>query len=193
MYKIYASIINDRISKWCVNDNILHDEQNGFVKGKSTIDHVYSLNNIIETRKLKKQSTFTAFVDFKKAYDYISRNVLWEKLRNCGLHGSIYKAVKSLYSDVKCCVRVNGFDTSWFDVKCGLKQGCPLSPILFNLYINDLVTMLKGLDVGVNIGDEKVCILLYADDIVLIAESADDLQTLLNHLNIMVYFQQNDS
>ena len=184
MYKVYCSILNDRITKWCSIENVINDEQNGFVKNRSTIDQVYSLTNIIETRKLKKLSTFTAFIDFRKAYDMINRSHLFRKLQQEGLRGRLLVAVKSLYNDVKCCVRLNGFDTSWFDVKCGLKQGCPLSPTLFNLYINDLVSYLKDLNIGIDIGDTKVCILLYADDIVLLAESANDLQCLLNALSV---------
>ena len=66
--------------------------------------------------------------------------------------------------------------TEWFNVNSGLKQGCVLSPVLFNIYINSLVTDIKALDIGIDIESEKNCILLYADDIVLIAENENDLQ-----------------
>jgi hypothetical protein len=66
--------------------------------------------------------------------------------------------------------------TEWFNVNSGLKQGCVLSPVLFNIFINSLVTDIKALDIGIDIESEKNCILLYADDIVLIAENENDLQ-----------------
>ena len=73
-------------------------------------------------------------------------------------------------------VRVNNYYTDWFDVSAGLRQGCPLSPILFNLYINDFTSTIKALDKGVFIGrEEKISILLYADDVVLLAETETDL------------------
>ena len=68
-------------------------------------------------------------------------------------------------------------------LKCGLKQGCPLSPVLFSFFINDLALKLKSTNVGVVCGEEKVNNLLFADGIVLIAENPNDLQVLLNILS----------
>jgi hypothetical protein len=69
----------------------------------------------------------------------------------------------SIYSRVQCCVKLNNFYTDWFDVNAGLKQGCKLSPLLLNLFINDLVEELKKLNIGIEIADEKACVLLYAE------------------------------
>ena len=79
MYKIYSKILNDRLSTWAESNNILSDEQNGFRKKRSTVDHICSLVNLIETRKKQKQSTFAAFIDFRKAYDFINRTKLWNR------------------------------------------------------------------------------------------------------------------
>ena len=66
------------------------------------------------------------------------------------------QAIFTLYNNVRSCVRVNANLTDWFDVKCGLKQGCVLSPLLFNIFINDLVDDVKRLNVGIFIGNDKV-------------------------------------
>ena len=92
--------------------------QNGFRKGRNTIDHISTLTSIVETRKLKGKSTFTAFIDFKKAYDSINRTLLFTKLNNIGVSGCMFKDLLSVYKDVKCCVRLNGFETEWFPVDC---------------------------------------------------------------------------
>ena len=94
------------------------------------------------------------------------------------------KAVQSLYNSVSSCVRINGFTTDWFDVNVGLRQGCPLSPLLFNCFIKDVALKIKAVGKGISIDDnERICILLYADDIVLIRESETDLQTILNEFS----------
>ena len=183
IYKIYCTILNKRLSQLEEQNEILHDAQNGFRKNRSTVDHISSLTSIIETRKLKRKSPFAIFVDFKKAYDAIDRSKFFADFRQIGITGKMYNALLSLYEDVKCCVKVNGIYTDWFSVRCGLKQGCCLSPILFNLYINDMVNSITSLGIGVNIRDDIVSVLLYADDLVLLAESETDLQILIDLLH----------
>ena len=134
-YKLFCRILNARLDKWEAENRILSDNQNGFRKGRNTIDHISSLTTLIETRKVKKKSTYAAFIDFRKAYDSVNRNILSEKLKNKGIHGKMYNALKVIYDNVGCTVRINGKLTDWFNVGCGLKQGCSLSSILFNLYI----------------------------------------------------------
>ena len=183
IYKLYCNVINNRLKEWEEENGVLCDSQNGFRKGRSTVDHIVSLTLLIEIRKLKRQSTFAAFIDFTKAYDSINRDLPFRKLSDMGLTGRIHKAITSLYDNVKCCVRINGLKTDYFEVSCGLKQSCTLSTLLFNLYVNDLVIKINSLDIGIEIGDEKVSILLYADDLVLVSSSEDDLQILLQELN----------
>ena len=184
VYKLYCIILNARLSKWEAEHCILGDNQNGFRKSSSTIDHLASLTSIIETRKLRKKDTFTAFIDFTKAYDSIDRGILFTKVLNFGISGLMYKALLALYDGVRCSVRINGKLTEWFNVNCGLKQGCSLSSILFNLYINDLIAKINSLDRGIDIDGEKIGILVYADDVVLIAENEEELQQMMNELNL---------
>lgn len=146
-------------------------------------DHLSTFSMLVESRKLLKQSTFVSFIDLSKAYDRIGRNLLWHKLESLGLNGTFINAIKSLYEGVRAAVRVNGSLTDWFDVGVGLKQGCALSPVLFNIYLNDLIQEIKDMGLGVTVNGEKVSILGYADDIVLMAESEEDLQDMLNRLD----------
>ena len=87
----------------------------------------------------------------------------------------IYNAIKSLYQHTMSSVRLNKYMLEWFPVTSGVKQDDNLSPILFCLYINDLALTFKENNIGVNIDGHTICILLYADDIVLLAENEKDL------------------
>ena len=116
------------------------------------------------------------------AYDSIDRNLLFTKLENLGLNGPIFKAIESLYDSVKCAVRINGLKTEFVDANCGLKQGCILSTLLFNLYVIDLVIKINSLNIGIDIDGEIVSVMVYADDLVLLATKEEDLQILLNQL-----------
>lgn len=164
-------------------NDILSDAQNGFRQNRSTVDHLSSITSIIENRKKLKKATFVGFVDFKKAYDSIDRSFLWSKIGKLGIEGKFLDTLRSLYDQVKCCVKVNGYRTDWFDVNIGLKQGCLLSPILFNVYLNDLANLLEHSGNGVMVNGVNINCLFYADDLVLIGESEEDLQGLLNVLS----------
>ena len=181
--KLYSKIISSRLTYWVKDNNILNDEQNGFLKNRSCQDQLQTFHSIVETRRLQGLNTYTTFVDFSKAYDRVPRTHMWYKLSRIGLKGNILNALQAMYSNVKCSVRINNDLGNAFKVGCGLKQGCVASPLLFNLYINDLVTEINALDKGIKINNTKVSMLLYADDIVLMSNCARDLQNMLHTLH----------
>ena len=141
--KIYADILNIRISKWIEDCNILTDEKNGFRSNRSCMEHIYILYTVINKRKPAKLPTYASFVDAKKAFDTVSRDCLWFKLTSLGLSEKILQGIHSLYIDVKCAVKVNTYMMSFLDANLGVKQGCNLSPTLFAIYINDLAQDIK--------------------------------------------------
>ena len=181
--KVYADILNTRFSNWIDENNIVVDEQNGFRRNRSCLEHIYALYSVINKRKLQKQSTYVCFVDAKKAFDTVQRDCLWYKLISLGVKGKILNAVQSLYTEVQCVVKVNDYLTPIIDVSQGVKQGCKLSPTLFSLYINDLAIEIKQMNLGIDIDEVQISIFLYADDIALIAPDADSLQLMLNKLH----------
>ncbi|MES9882132.1 MAG: reverse transcriptase family protein [Sedimenticola sp.] len=182
--KLFSSILNERIVTFMNKNNVLCDEQNGFRKLRSCLDHIYTLTTIIRNRKLQNKQTFIGFIDFSKAFDSVNRDCLWYKLLGIGIDGKVYNIIKSLYANVEACVRVNGQLSDWFSVDSGVRQGDNLAPTLFALFINDIARHVNELGLGVPLCDgDRVSILKYADDIVLIAESPEDLQAMLNTLS----------
>ena len=182
--KIYSSILNTRIQKYLEDNSILVDEQNGFRASRSCIDHIFVLISILRNRKCQNLSTFLTFIDYKKAFDSVDRSLLFFKLSEIGICGHMYKAISSLYSNPKSRVILNEEKTDYFDCPIGVKQGDCLSPTLFTIFINDLALELKQSGIGVEISTESeaailINVLLYADDIVLIAGDEESLQSLL--------------
>ena len=92
-----------------------------------------------------------AFLDLKTAYDSVWREGLWEKMDKYGLGGKFLRVCQVLYSSVKARVRVGSTLSEEFEVKCGLRQGCVLSPCLFSIFIMDLAWALEEKGLGVNV------------------------------------------
>ena len=187
--KIYSSILNKRLQKYLEKNTLLVEEQNGFRVGRSCIDHIFVMCTVLRNRKLLGKETFLCFIDFKKAFDSVDRNLLLFKLSKIGVHGHMYSAISSLYSNPKARVILNDYKTDYFDCPIGVKQGDCLSPTLFAIFINDLADEIKesGLGVSINIDNNEnideyslINILLYADDIVLFASNEVELQSMLS-------------
>ena len=128
------------------------------------------------------------FIDFKKAFDMVDRNLLLYKLAKIGISGHMYRAVSSLYTNPKSRVMLQEYFTEYFECPMGVKQGDCLSPTLFAIFINDLAIDIEQSGLGINIqfdnesGDtvsKIISILLYADDIVLFSENEEEMQSLL--------------
>ena len=178
--KLYSRILNTRLQKYLESNNILVEEQNGFRASRSCIDHIFVLCTVLRNRKLSGKETFLSFIDFQKAFDSVDRNFLLFKLSQIGINGHMYNEISSMYSNPRSRVILNDHETNYFDCPIGVKQGDCLSPTLFAIFINDLAKEIKDCNVGVQTDDNLFMnILLYADDIVLLAESEPDLQLLL--------------
>jgi hypothetical protein len=148
------------------------------------------LRAIQDQHRSSGQQLWVCFVDFKQAYDRVPRERLWAKLQARGFGGEWLQAVRALYADVPMSVRTASGLSACFQARIGLKQGCPASPTLFGLYIDDfeetvLAAAQRGeqLDLPAFLGSSSpVPPLLYADDMALMATSAAGLQAQLNLL-----------
>ncbi|KAI3356005.1 hypothetical protein L3Q82_017278 [Scortum barcoo] len=118
------------------------------------------------------------FVDLEKAFDRVPRGILWGVLREYGVRGPLLRAVRSLYDRSRSLVRIAGSKSDLFPVHVGLRQGCPLSPVLFIIFMDRISRRSQGPE-GVRFGNHRISSLLFADDVVLLASSSQDLQHVL--------------
>ena len=125
---------------------------------------------------------YAFFIDYSKAFDYVVHENLWFKLLKCGVNGKILNIIISMYSAVRSRVFLDGQMSQSFECTLGVRQGECLSPFLFAIYINDLEDNIAENNAGITIGDIKMFLLFYADDVVLFSETPAGLQSEIDKL-----------
>ncbi|KAK3571512.1 hypothetical protein QTP86_012861 [Hemibagrus guttatus] len=115
------------------------------------------------------------FVDLEKSFDRVPRGILWEVLWEYWVHGPLLRAVRSLYNRSRSLVCIASCKSDLFPMHVELQQGCPLSPVLFIVFMGRISRRSQGLE-GVWFGDHRISSLIFADDVVLLAPSSLDLQ-----------------
>ena len=105
--KLFTSVLNLRLTTFLDTHDILNENQAGFRKEYSTVDHIHVLNTLIETLKNQKKKLFCAFIDFSQAFDNVWRIELWRKLLGSTVQGKFLRIIYNMYSGIKSCVSVN--------------------------------------------------------------------------------------
>jgi len=181
-YKIYAGILKERIQVQMEVQQLFNDTQNGYRERRSAIDNVFIVTTAIENELRKnKGKLFVFFSDLKSAFDTVNREILYEKMSTLGIKEEYISAIRAIYTETENLVRINDTTSYPFWTDTGLKQGCPLSPLLFSIYLTDLENTLKsGQSGGVVIGKHKVHSLSFADDVVLFAKNNKEMNEAIN-------------
>ena len=176
--KIFTYILQKRIQLKA--EEILSESQAGFRPGRSTVDQLFSLRQIGEKYMEKNRDIYICYIDFEKAFDSVWQEGIWKALALFGFPNKITRLLKDLYDKSQSCVRVNGDLTDWFQTKVGVRQGCIISPQLFNILL-ELVMAYATTDsaIGIHIQGQLINNLRFADDIALLAENNKDLQSLV--------------
>ena len=133
--------------------------------------------------KKNKRKLYAVFIDFKKAYDTVDRRKLFTRLQDIGINGIFLKNIKAMYENISYKIKLKDGFLDPITSNLGLKQGCPLSPMLFNLYIDDVKEIFDAQCEPVTITDTNISHFLYADDLVLISLSPEGLQRSLDKIS----------
>ena len=156
------------------------DLQFGFKKGLGCRDAIFSLQFVVEYFVKHGSTVNVCLLDMSKAFDKLNHYVLFVKLMKRGVPGLILKLLISWYG--KCTATVQWGDTlsTWFNLTCGVRQGGVLSPNLFTVYVDNLLAELRKSNFGCWIGDQYIGCIMYADDLVLLSASVNNLQIMLD-------------
>ena len=159
----------------------LSDVQAGFRKGRGTRDQIASIHGIIEKAREFQKNIYFCFIDYAKALDCVDHNKLWKILKEMGVSDHLTCLLRNLYAGQEATVRTGHGTTEWFQIKKIVRQGYILSPCLFNSYV-EYIMRNAGLDeaqAGIKIAGRNISNLRYADDTTLMAESEEQLKSLL--------------
>lgn len=182
--KLFCSILHNRLYNFSEAHSLVPDCQIGFKRDARTADHILTLKCIVDkfVNKSSKEYLFCCFVDFKAAFDSIPRKALIFKLVKLGIGGKFIAMLQNVYKEVFYSVKADDRYSDNIASNLGVKQGCVLSPLLFNLYLHDLPCIFNDCD-PVNLQDSEISCLLYADDLVIVSKSHSGLQRALDKLS----------
>jgi len=179
--KILLKIITNRVRRQLLPE--ISPRQYGFMKDRGTRNAVFVLRNLCERAIQHQQNVYCCFVDYAKAFDRVPHKRLFETLRNINIDAKDYRLLHKLYQNQTGTVRLPNRNTETFAIKRGVRQGCVASPDLFNLFSETILRRLDEVSEGLLVNGVRINNIRYADDTVIIADSEEGLQNLLNILN----------
>ena len=183
--KLFSTILLERLLKFRDKENPDTVNQLGFKKGAQTVDHIFTINTCIE-KYVKKEGKrlYTAFVDFRKAFDSIPRASLLLRLKAIGVSGKFHQCLTHMYKNSKTRLKMAGKLSGEIAVETGTEQGHTLSPELFKIYVHSLSEQLNNVPTLTcpSLNGNRITHLLWADDLVLLALDKDSLQIMLREL-----------
>ena len=159
----------------------LPDVQAGFRKGRGTRDQIANIRWIMEKAREFQKSIYFCFIDYTKAFDWVDHNKLWIILQEMGIPDHLICLLRNLYAGQEATVRAGHGTTDCFQIGKGVRQGCMLSPCLFNLYAEYTMRNagLEETQAGIKIAGTNINNLRNADDTTLMAESEEEFKSLL--------------
>ncbi|XP_022837226.1 uncharacterized protein LOC111364552 [Spodoptera litura] len=179
---VIAKVLDSLLNNILVRHIKLHDAQFGFRAGLSTESAIVCLKQAVRYYTDRGTPVYACFLDLSKAFDCVRYDKLWGKLASAGVPVEVTALLKGWYGCQKNQVRWGEVLSEAYGMECGVRQGGLTSPLLFNLYINDLIGELSDTHTGCHIDDVCVSNLSYADDMVLLGPSVGAIRKMLLRL-----------
>lgn len=198
--KVYEAVLANRTQAVLDIEGSMSYTQGGFRHGVAGAETIAALKSTLDARKAANRHTYAAFIDFETAFPRTFKPLVWCRLAEAGVQGRLWHATRSLYGEVKSRVDHPEIpEDEFFDIPQGLREGSKLSPLLFNLAVNDMSEVLTAARatplrrVGAHLpasGASRpllAAVWQYADDVALLADSQEELMLLLDRLDLYCY------
>ena len=203
--KVLLKLVATRLGDYCEREGILPEEQSGFRPNRSTVDMMFVVRRLHELARKKSTPLYACFIDLTKAYDSVDRELLWSVLKQLGVPPKMLAVIRQFHDGMRARVRMDdGTCSDWFDVGQGLRQGCNLAPLLFNLFfaamlmvaldefskdeevmadmvkVKRMVTEGKGKNAKLVEAVKPIWGMLYADDAGIVSQSPGSLEKMMS-------------
>ena len=180
IYKLFTKIISNRVERQLEFNQ--PREQAGFRSGYSTTDHIHVLNQLMEKSTEYDKPLCLAFIDYEKAFDSVEISAVMQALRKQGIQETYVRTLEDVYTNSTATIKLHK-DSERIPIGKGVRQGDTISPKLFTACLEEVFKNLEWENVGIKIDGEYLNNLRFADDIVLMSESGEELQMMLGDLN----------
>jgi hypothetical protein len=181
--KLFTLMMTNRLNDWCQINSKISECQSGYKRGVGCEDSIFMLLSTIQLNMSKKRNVFALFVDLSNAFDSVCHDLLWNKLSTFGLSSKFISIIKQLYRKARAKVRTPLGESDYFDIGRGVLQGESLSAKLFTIFLEDIFEAFTKSDISpIQVGCALLHLLMYADDIVLLAYNSFDMQEKVNIL-----------
>jgi hypothetical protein len=189
LYKVYSRILTKRITEFTTKNSTIHPQQNGWRPGADITTNTFILIEIIKKSIRKHTDLHIIFIDIAKAFDTAQFWAIQQRMIEHGFSTNTAELIYNSLQGMQCDIITGYGTTEPITIQSGVRQGDPISPILYSIFINPLIQTIAQLP-GATIHKNNISILAYADDIVLISESEAGIELLYNTIKAFAKYNQ---
>ena len=173
---MFGSVVNARLQEFSEATGSISDEQGGLRQDRSTADQIFILREVLASRKERGLPTFATYIDARKAYDTVWREQAYVRIYDSGVKGKLWRQLQAMHTNLtRKVLHPLGF-TEKYKVDRGVAQGAVESPWVYSNFIDALAGELKAAGLGIWVAGRQLAILMYADDMVMLASSQAELK-----------------